>query len=114
MLCCKIKAGSYITKHLLELRTDTLKGKVSMVQNIGITGKSDLTVLKFIIEEKENAALSHSVMSDSMDCSPPGSSIHGDFPGKNNGVGCHALLQGNLSYQDQTQVSHIAGGFFTI
>ena len=29
-----------------------------------------------------------------MDCSPPGSSIHGDSPGKNTGVGCHALLQG--------------------
>ena len=31
---------------------------------------------------------------DPMDCSPPGSSVHGDSPGKNNGVGCHALLQG--------------------
>ena len=29
-----------------------------------------------------------------MDCSPPGSSVHGDCPGKNTGVGCHALLQG--------------------
>ena len=29
-----------------------------------------------------------------MDCSPPGSSVHGDFPGENTGVGCHALLQG--------------------
>ena len=29
-----------------------------------------------------------------MDCSPPGSSVHGDSPGKNSGVGCHALLQG--------------------
>ena len=29
-----------------------------------------------------------------MDCSPPGSSIHGDFPGKHTEVGCHALLQG--------------------
>ena len=28
------------------------------------------------------------------DCSPPGSSVHGDSPGKNIGVGCHALLQG--------------------
>ena len=28
---------------------------------------------------------------DLMDCSPPGSSIHGDSPGKNTGVGCHAL-----------------------
>ena len=26
--------------------------------------------------------------------SPPGSSVHGDSPGKNSGVGCHALLQG--------------------
>ena len=31
---------------------------------------------------------------DPMDCSLPGSSIHGDSPGKNSGVGCHALLQG--------------------
>ena len=29
-----------------------------------------------------------------MCCSPPGSSVHGDSPGKNTGVGCHALLQG--------------------
>ena len=28
-----------------------------------------------------------------MDCSPSGSSVHGDFPGKNTEVGCHALLQ---------------------
>ena len=31
---------------------------------------------------------------DTMDCSPPGSSVHGDSPGKNAGVGCHALFQG--------------------
>ena len=31
---------------------------------------------------------------DSMDCSPPGSSIHGDSPPKSTGVGCHAFLQG--------------------
>ena len=29
-----------------------------------------------------------------MDCSPPGSSVHGDSPGKNTGVGSHTLLQG--------------------
>ena len=27
---------------------------------------------------------------DPMDCSLPGSSVHGDSPGKNTGVGCHA------------------------
>ena len=30
---------------------------------------------------------------DPMDCSPPGSSLHGDSPGKNAGVGYQALLQ---------------------
>ena len=29
-----------------------------------------------------------------MDCSPPGTSVHGNSPGKNIGVVCHALLQG--------------------
>jgi len=29
-----------------------------------------------------------------MDCNPPGSSVHGDSPGKNTGEGCHVLLQG--------------------
>ena len=29
-----------------------------------------------------------------MDCIPPGSSVHRFYPSKNNGVGCHALLQG--------------------
>ena len=30
---------------------------------------------------------------DPMDCSPPGSSVQGDPPGKNTAVGCHAFLQ---------------------
>ena len=34
---------------------------------------------------------------DPMDCSTPGPSVHGDYPGKNTGVGCHALLQGIFS-----------------
>ena len=39
-----------------------------------------------------------------VDCSPPGSSVQGDSPVKNTGVGCHAFLQG---------VSRIAGRCFT-
>ena len=31
---------------------------------------------------------------NSVDCSPQGSSVHGNFPGKNTGVGCHFLLHG--------------------
>ena len=35
-----------------------------------------------------------------MDCSPPGSSVHGDSPGKNTLVGCHALLRRSLVLTD--------------
>ena len=99
-------------------------------------------------------AQTYPTLCNPMDCSLPGSSVHGDSPGKDTGVGCHALLQGifptqgsnpgllhcrqilyHLSHQggprilewiampssrgssqprDQTQVSCIAGGFFTI
>ena len=34
-----------------------------------------------------------------MECSPPGSSVCGDSPGKNTGLGCHALLRGILPTQ---------------
>ena len=30
---------------------------------------------------------------NTLDCSPPGSSVHRDSPGKNSGVGYHAILQ---------------------
>ena len=48
-----------------------------------------------------------------MDCSPPGSSVCKDFPGKNIEVGCHFLLQEIFWPRDQTCVSCLAGGFFT-
>ena len=38
--------------------------------------------------------LSCPTLCDPMDYSPPGSSVHGDSPGKNTEVGCPALLQG--------------------
>ena len=37
---------------------------------------------------------SYSILCDPMDCILPGSSVQGNSPGKNTGVGCHALLQG--------------------
>ena len=40
-----------------------------------------------------------------MDYSPPGSSVHGDSPGKNTGVGCHFLLQGIFLTQELNQGS---------
>ena len=46
---------------------------------------------------------------DPVDRSPPGSSVHGNSPGKNTGVGCHALLQGIFPTQGANP-----GRFFTI
>ena len=40
---------------------------------------------------------------DPMDCSSPGSSVHGDSPGKNTGVGCHARLQEIFPTQESNQ-----------
>ena len=39
------------------------------------------------------------ILCDPVDCSLPGSSVHGDFPGKNIGVGCHAFFQGIFPIQ---------------
>ena len=49
---------------------------------------------------------------DPMDCSPPGSSVHGDSPGKNTGVGYHALLRGIFLAQE-TNWGLLADRFFT-
>ena len=48
-------------------------------------------------------------MSDSLrplDCSPLGSSVHGDSPGQNTGVGCRAFLQGIFLTQE-LNLSHL-------
>ena len=52
-----------------------------------------------------------------MDCSPPGSLVHGILQAKNTGVGCCALLQGVFPDPGVEHVSlmspALAGGFFT-
>ena len=51
---------------------------------------------------------------DPVNCSLPGSSVHGNSLSKNTGVGSHSLLQGIFLTQESKLVSCIAGGFFTI
>ena len=59
----------------------------------------------------ESESESHSVMSDSWQ--PHGLYRPRSSPGQNTGVVSLSLLQGSSQLRDQTQVSHIAGGFFT-
>ena len=52
---------------------------------------------------------------DPMDCRQPGSSVHGDSPGKNTGVDCHAPLLGIFPTQGSNPSllgSCITGRFF--
>ena len=49
-----------------------------------------------------------------MDCSPPGSSVHVDSPGKNTGVGCHALLPGIFPTQGLNPGLLYCRRFFTV
>ena len=51
-----------------------------------------------------------------MDWSPPGSSVHGDSPGKNTEWVAMPSSRGSSQSRDQTKVSYspaLAGGFFT-
>ena len=59
------------------------------------------------------AAQSCLILCDHMDCSPPGSSVHEDSPGKNTGMGCHALLQGIFPTQGPNSGLPTAGRLFT-
>ena len=51
---------------------------------------------------------SHLTLCDPMDCSPPGSSVHGISPGKKAGVGYHFLLQGISWPRGQTAFSYLS------
>ena len=43
----------------------------------------------------------------------PGSSVHGDSPGKHTGVGCHSLFQGIFPTQELNWGLSIVGSFVT-
>ena len=67
-----------------------LKAKVS-VEIFTTAVKNSLILFQFLLCLVTQPC---PTLCDSMDCSPPGSSVHGDSPDKNTGVGSHALLQG--------------------
>ena len=51
---------------------------------------------------------------DPMDCSPPGSSVHGILQAKILEWAAMSSSRGSLQPRAQTQVSHSPGGYFTI
>ena len=70
---------------------------------------------EFVITQ--HAALSRSVVSDSLrpiGCSPPGSSVHGILQARILERVAMPSSRGSSQPRDQTHVSCIAGGFFTV
>ena len=60
-----------------------------------------------------NSLQSCRTLCNPMCCSLPGSSVHRDSPGKNTGVGCHALLPDSGIKPASLTSPVLAGGFFT-
>ena len=75
----------------------------------GTPNKNDGKVKKWVL-----AAQLCPTLCDPMDCSPPGSSVHGILQARILELGSHSLFQGSSRPRDQTWVSRIAGRFFTI
>ena len=59
----------------------------------------NLTKTKPLLWSCAKSPQSCPTLHDSMDCSLPGFLVHGDPPGKNTGMDCHALLQGIFANQ---------------
>ena len=79
------------------------------------TEQLNWTMQKVLLEDTPESIRTQlcPTLCDPMDCSPPGSSIHGDSPGKNTEVGCHALYQGMFPTQGSNP-GLLLCGFFTI
>ena len=102
---------------MLQVRTNTnIKKTVSKTH--GILAENLATLLwKFMCNVENGSkertrcynyvlcliAQSCQILGDPMNCSHPGSSVHGHSPGKNTGVVCHALLQGIFLTQVSNQ-----------
>ena len=68
--------------------------------NISVVVVMDFANILVVVVMVLCCMLSCSIMSNSLpshELQPPGFSVPGDSPGKNTEVGCHVLLQGNLS-----------------
>ena len=70
-------------------------GAIAFSKSVLITLKVNYVLMLLCL-----VAQSCPTLCDPMDYSPPGSFVHGDSPGKNTGVGCHALPQESKLYPE--------------
>ena len=97
-LCSDFILSTHLAKYLQQsivcLQVNTTRWYIS-------SGRTHLISLCIVNVEQCLTYTTRLTLCDPMDCSPPGSSVNGDFPGKDTGVGCHALLQGIFPSQGQ-------------
>ena len=101
--CCLPSPASLLLLPILWTPTETPESSLPVIQTIGFFPVSIGAV------GGGGLGCPHAVLClvtqlwltlwDLMNCSPPSSSVHGDSPGKNTGVGRHALLQGIFPIQ---------------
>ena len=65
-------------------------------------------------KSEREVAQSYLTLRNPMDCSPPGSSVHGIFPGRSTGVGCHCLLRKELLKLDFLTLSQAHSELFVV
>ena len=84
-----------------------------MVQALWKTAWLVLNKLNIELSYEVLAAQSYLTLCNPMDCSPSGSSIHGTLQARILEWVAILFSRGSSQPRDQTQVSRIAGGFFT-
>ena len=101
--------GQGTRSHMLQLRVHKLEWDI-----LSATFKTQHSQInKYLKNKNKQCACSvpkaYLTLHNSMDCSPPGSSLHEDSPGKSTGEGCHALLsRGSSRPRDWTHVSWVS------
>ena len=63
------------------------------------------------VKSESKVAQSCLTLSDPMDCILPGSSVHGIFPGKSTGVGCHCLLWSSFILRHHSLTPNLQSSF---
>ena len=81
---------------------------------ISIVKKTSSYFPKSYMKDKVKVTQSCLTLCDPVDCSPPGSSVHGILQARILEWVAYHFSRGSSQHRDQTQVSHIAGEFFII
>ena len=92
---CNLKVCMLLLSHISHVRLCATPEMTAhqVPPSLGFSRQEHWSGLPFPSPMHESeVAQSCPILSDPMDCSLPGSSVHGIFPGKSTGVGCHCLL----------------------